>query len=119
MRIAALAVLVASALPLHAQESPSEPAPQCVADPAQITDDNCYKPPMSAIVLAFTQANLHGIDTSVHLTYDEKGYVTSATLNRSTHSKRLDNAIVEWARMIKLMPGTAGENDMPVAISAP
>lgn len=119
MRIASLVLLVASAMlqfPVHAQESASA-TPQCVADPAQVTDENCYKAPMSLLISAFTQAGVRSIKTSVHITYDDIGHVTSATLNRSTRNKKLDAAIVEWAKLNKLMPGAAGEGDLPIEIS--
>ena len=122
MRIASLALLLfASAspqLPANAQESPSPATtPQCVTDPAQITDENCYKPPMSNLVSALLQAGVGHIKTSVHITYDEKGYITTAKLNRSTRDRNLDAAIVEWAKHMKLMPGSAGEGDWPLDFS--
>ena len=118
MRIASLVLLIAAAslrYQAHAQEAPSA-TPQCVADVSQITDENCYKAPMSPIISAFTQAGMSSIKTSVHLRYDDKGYITAATLNRSTKNKKLDAAIVEWAKLNKLMPGAAGEGDLPVEI---
>ncbi len=116
MRIASLVLLVASAtllLPVHAQESASA-TPQCVTNPAQVTDENCYKPPMSLLVAFFMHTGRHKITTSVHIAHDDKGYVTSATLNQSTRDKNFDAAIIEWAQHVKLMPGTAGEGDLPL-----
>ena len=123
MRIESLVLLVLGSLlqsPANAQESPSPAtAPQCVTDPAQITDENCYKPPMSQILPFLMRTGRHHIATSVHIAYDEKGYVTSTSLNRSTRDKDLDAAIVEWAKGMKLMPGTAGEGDLPLDFNIP
>ena len=121
MRIASLVLLVAGAmlqLPAHAQESASA-TPQCVTDPAQVTDENCYKPPMSRLLPFLMRTGRHKIATSVHIAYDEKGYVTSATLNRSTRDKDFDAAIIEWAKGMKLMPGAAGEGDLPLDFNIP
>ena len=119
MRIAGLVLLIAGAslqLPAHAQES-MPAAPQCVTDPAQVTDENCYKPPMSLLVPFFMHTGRRKISTSVHITYDGKGRVTAATLNQSTRDKKFDAAIVEWAKLMKLMPGAAGEGDLPLDFS--
>ena len=119
MRIAGLVLVVAGAVlqfPAPAQESASA-TPQCVTDPAQVTDENCYKPPMSQLLPFLMRVGRHQITTSVHIAYDEKGYVTSATLNRSTRDKAFDAAIVEWAKLMKLMPGAAGEGDLPLDFS--
>jgi hypothetical protein len=121
MRIASLLLLALGSLlqsPANARESPSPAtSPQCVTDPAQITDENCYKPPMSNLVSALLQAGIGHIKTSVHITYNEKGYITTAKLNRSTRDRNLDAAIVEWAKHMKLMPGNAGEGDWPLDLS--
>jgi len=116
MRIAGIALLIAGLLQFsaHAQEPASTTTPQCVSDSAQVTEENCYKPPMSLLVPFFMHTGRHRITTSVHIAYDEKGYVTSATLNRSTRNKDFDAAIIEWAKNMKLMPGTAGEGDLPL-----
>ncbi|GAA5010581.1 hypothetical protein FNZ56_01395 [Pseudoluteimonas lycopersici] len=119
MRIASLVLLVIGSLlqsTANAQESQLPSLAQCVTDQAQVTEENCYKPPMLIVLREFTQSHLRSIDTSVHLAYDERGHITSATLNQSTNRKRLDNAIIEWAKLIKLMPGQAGEGDLPIEI---
>jgi TonB family protein len=134
MRIAIFVLLLASAslLPAHAQDSTSltaQPATnatqelklpseaQCVTDLKQVTDDNCYKPPMSILIHFFARTGLSKVSTSVHMTYDEKGRVTSAALNRSTGNKTFDQAIVDWTKFIKLMPGPASEGDLPIDFS--
>ena len=58
-------------------------------------------------------------ELAVHIAFDQKGYVTSATLNRSTRDKDFDAAIVEWAKGMKLMPGSAGEGDLPLDFNIP
>ena len=119
MRIASLVLVVAGAVlqfPAPAQESASA-TPQCVTDPAQVTDETCYKPPISQLLPFLMRVGRHQITTSGHIAYDEKGYVTSATLNRSTRDKAFDAAIVEWAKLMKLMPGAAGEGDLPLDFS--
>lgn len=121
MRIASLVLLVVGAslqLPVHAQES-TPATPQCVTDPTQVTNESCYRPPMSLLTPFFIRTGRHKVSTSVHMTYDDQGHVTSATLNQSTRDKKFDAAIVEWAKLNKLMPGAAGEGDLPLEFNIP
>lgn len=72
-----------------------------------------FRPSMAPIINAVMAANLDRMDAEAEIDYDEQGVVTAVRLIESSGRTRLDKAILDWARQVRLGAGTAGTGRLP------
>lgn len=88
------------------------PAPTSTADPvaplATIAWESTERPPMRGIIQALKRTKLDGLSTRIRLGCDADGNVVDAALLESSGDEALDQAILKWARDVKLTPPPPG-----------
>ena len=99
-------------------------APAGTGDPvaplATIAWESTERPPMRGIIQALKRTKLDGLSTRIRLGCDADGNVVDAALLESSGDEALDQAILKWARDVKLKPcPIGGVGVLPMTLMRP
>ncbi|MBX3714178.1 MAG: TonB family protein [Lysobacter sp.] len=76
-------------------------------------EDFVDRPPMKDLTHTFVKTGRRSASLEVAVEYSADGTVTHAEVIRSSGNAVLDKAAIEWARHVRLRPGTAGRGRLP------
>ena len=75
------------------------------------------RPPMDGVVEAGLKSRKRSFDSIVLLQHDAGGSVTHTTFQKSSGDKRVDAAILKWAKRVKMQPGKCGFSKVSATFS--
>ena len=93
--------------------APSDPQPM------ESSVEVASRPGLMPVIQALSDSRKKSLDVNIILNYEADGRVRSAELEKSTGSGRLDLAIREWAKQIRLNVDAPGTTHVPLSLSGP
>ena len=91
--------------------APSDPQPM------ESSVEVASRPGLMPVIQALSDSRKKSLDVNIILNYGADGRVRSAELEKSTGNGRLDLAIREWARQIRLNVDAPGTTHVPLSLS--
>ncbi|MFZ5638284.1 MAG: energy transducer TonB family protein [Pseudomonadota bacterium] len=95
-----------------AESSPGEASPAAVPPTIEVRT-LAFRPSMQPLFRAVAASARARAGAEVEVDYDASGTVTAIRMIRSSGSRALDGAVVDWARRMRLQPGAAGTGRLP------